>query len=112
MSAYSYEWFIKNAFGVNGGEKDPAGLAEADIYSSSTDASLNEVKIGTGYAFSIYNYNYKNQKQLRGSEDFERMDQFLDKILSATSKIEISNIIEEYKVYMEELNSLNDLGDM
>lgn len=112
MSAYSYEWFIKNAFGISGSEKDPAGLAEADIYSSNTSASLNEVKIGIGYAFSIYNHNYMNQKELRGSEDFERMEQLLDKVLSASSKIEISNIIEEYKDYMKELECLNNLGDI
>lgn len=112
MSAYSYECFVKNAFGISERGEDSAGLAESDIYTSAVDnTSLNKLKIGAGYAISIYNRNYANQKELCDTGYFDTMDQFIDKVLSASSSKEISNTIEEYKELMEELDKLTNLGD-
>ena len=73
MSAMSYEFFVRKAFGNVSRGGDPAGLAEADIYNTSYNVtSLNELKIGTGYAIAIYNSEYIETKELRDPNDYEK----------------------------------------
>lgn len=110
MGALMYENFLRKAFGNDierGG--DPAGLAEADIYNlSHNNENLNKMKIGTGYAMNIYNRNYMDLKELRDPDDYEKMNQFIDEVLVATTGKEIVEIIEKYIEFQEELEQLND----
>lgn len=111
MSALTYEYFVRNAFGQNidrGG--DPAGLAEADIYNlSNSNEYLNKLKIGTGYAISIYNHKYSNLKELRDPDDYKKMNQFIDEVIAAKTGQEVVEIIRRYKEFQEELEQLNDI---
>lgn len=109
MSALLYEHFVRKAFGNVERGGDPAGLAEADIFNTSYNStSLNELKIGTGYAIAIYNSNYMEVKELRDPEDYERMEKFLGDVLTAKSGNEIAEIIKEYQEFEEELKDLPD----
>lgn len=109
MSALLYEHFIRRAFGDVERGGDPAGLAEANIYNTSYDAtSLNELKIGTGYAIAIYNSNYMRTKELRDPEDYEKMEKFLGDVLRANNGNEIAEIIKDYREFEEELKELPD----
>lgn len=107
MSALGYEHFVRDAFGNVERGGDPAGLAEADIYNSSYEiSSMNELKIGTGYAIAIYNSNYIETKELRDPEDYEKMDKFLDEVLKSKTGDDIGRIIEEYQEFKKELDGL------
>ena len=107
MSALGYEHFVRKAFGDVERGKDPAGLAEADIYNSLYSATyMNELKIGTGYAIAIYKSNYIEEKELRDPDDYEKMDKFLDDVLKANTGEEIGKIIEEYREFQKELDDL------
>lgn len=109
MSALLYEHFVRKAFGNVGRGEDPAGLAEADIYNTSYNpTSLNELKIGTGYAIAIYNSNYMETKELRDPEDYKRMEKFLGDVLKVKNGNEIAEIIKEYQEFEEELKDLPD----
>lgn len=109
MSALLYEHFVRKAFGDVERGGDPAGLAEADIYNTSYNVtSLNELKIGTGYAIAIYNSEYIETKELRDPNDYEKMDQFIADVLAAKNGNEIGDIIEKYQKYQEELDELPD----
>lgn len=109
MSALGYEHFVRKAFGNVERGGDPAGLAEADIYNSSyASTSMNELKIGTGYAIAIYNSNYTETKELRDPDDYEKMDKFLDDVLKANTGEAIGKIIEEYREFQKELDDLPD----
>lgn len=110
MSALLYEHFVRKAFGGVERGGDPAGLAEADIYNSSNDgASLNQLKIGTGYAIAIHNADYMETKKLRDPDDYEKMDQFIADVLAAKNGNEISEVIEKYQKFQEELDNLPNI---
>lgn len=110
MSALLYEHFVRKAFNdVNRGG-DPAGLAEADIYNMSYSLTeLNKLKIGTGYAIAIHNSKYMESKELRDPDDYHAMDYFINEVMAAKTGEDVSNIIERYQKFMEELNALDDI---
>lgn len=109
MNALLYEHFVRKAFGDVERGGDPAGLAEADIYNTSYEAtSLNELKIGTGYAIAIYNSKYMETKELRDPDDYEKMDQFIADVLASKNGNEIGDIIKKYKEFQNELDELPD----
>lgn len=109
MSALSYEYFVRRAFGDVERGGDPAGLAEADIYNLSNDETyLNKLKLGLGYAMTILNNQYGEEKLLRDPEDYEKMDRFVSDVLNAEDATEIDLIIERYVKYEKELKLLQN----
>ena len=109
MSALSYEYFVRRAFGGSARGGDPAGLAEADIYNLANDKTyLNKIKIGTGYAIAILNHMYGEEKLLRDPEDYEKMDEFVSDALNAEDANEIYSIIERYVEFEKELKALQN----
>ena len=107
-----YEYFIRNAFALKSDKSidrwgDPASLANTDNYS---DLFINSVKVSIGYAMEIYNYDIINDINTTEEEERERIDNFLQRLLSASNINTISPILDEYittvqdKYYPNELN--------
>jgi hypothetical protein len=107
-----YEYFVRRAFGdgtpnamvERGG--DPASVADADYFSSLGRDSLNKIKIGVGYAIAILNHRYTETKALVDPDDYNKMEDFLEKILISVSTSEVINVIEEYIQFESHIHDL------
>ncbi|MDR1245412.1 MAG: hypothetical protein LBK57_00075 [Clostridiales Family XIII bacterium] len=111
-NALKYEYFVRRAFGdVNqtsmverGG--DPASIAEADYFNSCINDSLNRIKIGTGYAIAIFNHRYTETKALVDPDDYNKMEEFLEKILLSASASDVIDVIEAYIQFESHIHDL------
>lgn len=98
--ALQYEYFVRDAFNANYKGGDPAHLASADTYNLSyLPEYFNKVKTGTSYAIAIYNFKYKEEKELKYPEDYHKLDEFLKKVLDAKNTKDIDDVIESYKKF-------------
>ena len=114
MDALIYEHFLRDAFSMSmnkdiGRGQDPAGLAEANIMSRAYNVvELNKLKVGIGYAIAIYNNKLSSQKQVRDPDDYESMDEFLNRALQCNNSNDIVQLIREYKSFMKDVLDLPD----
>ena len=95
-----YENLLRMAFGFSKDGQfgdmgcDPAGLAEAGFFH---DGNLASVKVGTGYAFEILSAAVINKSSALEEGEHDRLDQFVEKIVSSSSVTDLSEIIAEFK---------------
>lgn len=101
-----YEGFIRRAFGIdldNGIVDrwgDPAGLANTDVFNS---GSISSVKAATSYSMEIFNDRIKENR----FEDItdtvsQQMDEYVERVINAQDKQEISDLIESYVENIED----------
>ena len=98
MPAMKYETFLRRAFGLGKGNMidrwgDPASLANTDNF---TDSNINSVKAGVAYAIEIFNQEIINNVKIEDDKEFERIESFTGKIISATSIQDVSTLIKNY----------------
>ena len=99
MSCMAYEGIIKNAFSMAFGQRitikgDPAGLASAAAYESE---KLDAVKIGTGYAMSIFTRALLTSWGNNNEEEMNRMESLISSVINATSVNAIGKLIFEFR---------------
>ena len=100
MDALNYETFIRRAFGykINGQRiprgGDPAALANTDIF---TDDSIVKVKIAVGYAMQIFRLEIFNAEVIDDDSEYDRIENFCDRVITANNINEISKLIEEFE---------------
>lgn len=109
MNAMKYEGFLRGAFSIHlntmiNRSGDLGELAEADIFrmaESGDNHYFNEVKIGTGYAISIFNTEILNNNSVTNADNIS-MTMLFDQVLSATSTNDIISIIDRYIPYRDQ----------
>ena len=84
----TYEMFVRQAFKVERWE-DPAHLATTDCFDAS---AIEEVKAAVGYSMAIFNLQYVEEDN--SLDDY--CSQALKRVMNATEKKEIYDIIKEY----------------
>lgn len=113
MEQLLYENFVREAFAKAlkksiGRGGDPASLAEADYFTAAYSKEyLNRIKVGTAYAIAINNSICTETKNLKGPEDYRKMDEFLDRALNAQNSDDINAIIKEYIKFEGTMNNIN-----
>ena len=96
-SAHEYERFLRTAFGLQEGHpvgrgKDPAGLADNDVFD---EDNLDSIKVGVGYAMEVFANNIPSPTSL-SDEEWDRIGDFVTKVLHAESVSAIAGLIGEY----------------
>jgi hypothetical protein len=98
MDAYSYETFVRSAFGYPGSMiergADPASLANTDIFK---DRHLNQVKIATGYSMEVFTTDIINNVEDLPDKEFDRIEGFRDLVMKSNDVVTISKLIEDFR---------------
>lgn len=93
----TYECFIRGAFSINKDNLidrwgDPAGIANTDEFDA---GNINTIKAGISYSMEIYRHEIYEKNQISDNE-YDGMDRIINDVLSATDKITIFNLIEDF----------------
>lgn len=82
-----YELFLRKAFNNVDIMGDPAKIAIADYF---VESNLTEVKIGLGYAITIYIYN---ENILFSTEEIEELKTIRESLLNASNLNEVADLL-------------------
>ena len=110
--AYSYETFIRKAFGHQNGSglvgrsEDPASLANTDFF---YDSHINKVKIAVAYSMEIFRSEISNSGKIDNDNEDTRLEDFIDRVMVTTSVSAISDLIEEFNTTV--LNKYFNIND-
>lgn len=107
--ALSYEFFLRDAFGIHHKGDDPAGLASADIYNSTDTDDLRKAKIGLQYAILAMERKFSNEKQLVDPEDYNKIRRLLDEADDITCHQKLNAVIKQACELREYFISLPDI---
>ena len=96
-SAHEYERLLRTAFGLKEGHpvgrgEDPAGLADNDVFD---EDNIDSIKVSVGYAMEIFANNIPSPTNL-SDEEWDRMEDFVTKVIHANSVSAIADLIGEY----------------
>jgi len=105
MEAINFETLVRRAFGyITTGRMvdrwgDPAQLANTDQF---REENLAAVKVGAGYAIEIFTNEILNKKgETLSGQEYSRLEQFTNKIVSAKDLKEVSLIVDEFEKTVE-----------
>lgn len=98
MHNLTYENFIRSAFTKAYGQEvgrwgDPAALANTDTFDAD---QLSKVKAGISYSMSILNHFLIEDNELSEAQ-YNDIESILNRVLSSQNKMDIYDLIEEYK---------------
>ncbi|HKJ34260.1 MAG TPA: hypothetical protein VKA34_20705 [Balneolales bacterium] len=106
----NYEHFIRMAFSHALNKEvdrygDPASLANTDLF---TQDNICEVKAGLAYAMHIYSNEIQISKEL-SEKEYQRIDNFICRIINASSLKEIHDIKVEFETtVIDNYYTIND----